>query len=419
MVAGASNITGIIIIFLIILAYLFSSVIIDLLTLIFVGLYRIFKILFNISEKKFLPLSEGTRISIIIPAYNEEQNIQGVIESSFNQTLQPKKVIVIDDNSTDKTLKVCMKLKKKYKNLHVISQKTNKGKAYNITYVLKKIKLSDITIIQDADTYLSKTYLEQVIKPFKNKRVVIVTGLSLPLKQDNFFGKIIYHGSIFAYKFFSFRKEAQSLRNSVSVVTGDSAAYRTSFLKEVGGLPQGTQTEDMDVAWMALEKGYRVYYQKKALANSKDAATLTGHWKQITRWYAGGFQGIFRHNTDLLKAKPLLFTTIIPIFFDSSVYAFSFLFAFLALFFYIPYSIGFFMADFIFTLIAIFCVDRKSIFHLFEIYTIKIIWSCAWIYSSTKTTLEFIFGKRYWGGTWSRDGFYAKRKSLKKNKEKE
>lgn len=418
MVIDLANITSIIIIFLVVLGYLFSSIIIDALTLMFVGFFRIFKIIFNRPKREFLPLSKATGISIIIPAYNEEKNIKEVIESSFNQTIPPKKVIVIDDNSKDKTLGICIKLKKKYKNLYVVSQKENKGKAYNITYVLKKFSLGEIVIIQDADTFLSPTYIEEIIKPFMNRRVVIATGFSLPLKQKNFFGKIIYNGSIFPYKFFSFRKEAQSLRNSISVVTGDSAAYRTSFLKEVGGLPQGTQTEDMDISWMALEKGYRVYYQKKALANSKDASTLTGHWKQITRWYSGGFQNIFKHNKKLFKAKPLLFTTIFPIFFDSTVYSFSFLLALFVIPFYPLFSLGFFSADFIFTLIAILIFDYKIIIHLFEIYVIKIIWSCAWIYSGTKTTLQFIFGKRYWGGTWNRDSFYIKDKKYKKEDSK-
>lgn len=395
------EINSLLVVLLVVLGYLISSVVIDLLTIVFTAISRFFRIIFNI-KKRLAPLSKDSGISIIIPAYNEEAHIEKVIRSSFNQTLPPKKVIVVNDNSKDRTLEICKYLQQEYKDLLVIDQKENKGKAYNITYVLKKVELREFTIVQDADTFLSPTYLENIIKPFRNRRIVIVTGFSLPLKQKNFFGKVIYHGSIFLYKFFSFRKMAQSFRNSVSVVTGDSAAYRTSFLKKVGGLPHGTQTEDMDIAWIALEKGYRVTYQHKALARSKDASTFRGHWKQITRWYAGGFQGLFRHNIKLLKAKPLLFTTILPIFLDSTIYSFSFLLAIILIPFNPYFSAGFFIADFIFTLIAILIFDIKRIFHLPEIYFIKIIWSCAWLYSGTKTTLQFIGGKRHWGGTWKK-----------------
>jgi cellulose synthase/poly-beta-1,6-N-acetylglucosamine synthase-like glycosyltransferase len=406
-----------VVIFFIVIGYLLSSIIIDLITLIIAWFVKFLRIIFNITPKKLLPLDSDAGVSIIIPAYNEEENIEKVIESSFNQTKPPKKVVVINDNSTDGTLEICKKLKSKYKNLTIINQKKNKGKAYNVTYALRKIQLSEFTIVQDADTFLSPTYIEEIIKPFKNRRVMIVTGLSLPIKQKNFFGEIIFNGSIFAYKFFSFRKEAQALRNSISVITGDSAAYRSSFLKSVGGLPQGTQTEDMDIAWIALEKGYRVSYQKKALANSKDASTLKGHWNQITRWYAGGFQNLVKHNKKLLKAKPLLFTTILPIFLDSTIYAISFLSAILALFFYRPFFIGFFISDLLFTLLAIIFIDFKRIVNLVEIYIIKIIWSCAWLYAGFKTFIEYIFGKRYWGGTWNRDSFYKKKK-LRIKKEK-
>ena len=403
------NFAQIAIIFFIVAAFLFSSIVIDVLTLIIVGIRNFIRFLFKIKIKSIEPL-EKAGVSIIIPAYNEEENIKEVIESSFNQTLKPKKVIVIDDNSSDKTVQICMKLKEKYKNLQIIQQKENNGKSYNITYVLKKIPLSEITIVQDADTFLTKTYLEEIIKPFSNKRVVITTGLSLPMRMKGFVGGAIFNGIDFLYKVFSFRKEAQSLRNAISVVTGDSAAYRTSFLKSVGGLPQGTQTEDMDIAWLALEKRHRTVYVPIARANSKDASTIKGHWEQITRWFSGGFQCIFKHNKDLFKAKPLLFTTLIPGYLDGIIYSFSFIMAFLLIPFYPAFSIGFYIADFLFTLLMIIFFDKKGIFHLPEIYFIKFMWSLAGIYAFIKTTTEFTLGRRNWSGKWDRSSFHKNKK---------
>jgi len=408
------NATQIIIIFLVVLAFLFSSIIIDIITLIFVGLNNGFKILFKVPRKKIPPLSKA-KVSIIIPAYNEEGNIRKVIESSFNQTLKPRKVIVIDDNSIDKTLEICKDLKKKYKNLEIISQKINRGKAYNVTHVLNNVPLSEITIVQDADTFLAKNYLEEIIKPFSKRKIVIVTGFSLPMKMPNFFGKVIFNGIDFSYKLFGFRKSAQSFRNSISVVTGDSAAYSTTFLKEVGGLPQGTVTEDMDITWLALEKGYGVAYQEKARADSKDASTIRGHWKQITRWFSGGFQCLIKHRGNLFKAKPLLFSTLLPSYFDAIIYSFSFLLAIPLLFIYPSFSIGFFAADLFFTLLIIIFLHRRGIFHLPEIYFIKFFWSLAWIYAGVKTGIEYLLGKRYWLNSWTQEGFYVKKKINKVN----
>jgi cellulose synthase/poly-beta-1,6-N-acetylglucosamine synthase-like glycosyltransferase len=279
---------------------------------------------------------------------------------------------------------------------------------------LNNFDLEEITIIQDADTFLSHDYLKQIVKPFENRKVVIVTGFSLPIKHKNLFGKIIYNGSIMPYKLFSFRKQAQSIRNAVSVVTGDSAAYRTSFLKEVGGLPQGTQTEDMDIAWTALEKRYKIVYQRNARANSKDASTFKGHWKQIDRWYSGGFQCLLKHNFKLFKAKSLLFTTIIPIYFDSFVYSVSFLFAIFSIFFYPQFAIGFFAADLFFTLLSIFIFDWKRIINLFEIYFIKLLWCIIWLYAAYKTLFQSAAGRRFWIGRWDRSSYHKTEKNIKK-----
>src|SRR3989344_1001227 len=121
-----------------------SGIFLDLLTLIF--LWPL-----NIGRKYDKTRRE---VSIIIPAYNAEEHIQGVIESAFNQTVPPKKVIIIEDCSSDKTYSICKSLEKKYENLVTIKQKKNMGKAHNINYVLQNYDLTEITIVLDADTFL-------------------------------------------------------------------------------------------------------------------------------------------------------------------------------------------------------------------------------------------------------------------------
>ncbi len=407
-------------ILLVLAVFLYSSIVIDLLTLLIYGIIKLFYYIFKRDKyklhfKKYDP-PQRFKVSVIIPAYKEEKNIKKTLRCLFNQTLQPARVIVVDDNSPDRTTEICMQFAKKHKNLTVLRQKQNRGKAFNVTYILKNFELEEITIVLDADTFLTKTYLEEIVKPFVDKKVVIATGMSTPVKSPNFWGKIIYNGSIFQYKFFGFRKSAQSIRNAVSVICGDSAAYRTSFLKKMGGLPQGTQTEDMDITWRALEKGYKIVYMSKARADSQDASTVRGSWKQITRWYAGAFQCLIVHNKKLVKAKPLTFTTIVPSLVDSFVYSAVFLIVAPAMYLFFPnFTIGFYIADFIFTSIAILYLDWKYFFHLPEIYFIKFMWSTAWLFSSTKTFIQFARGRRSWDGGWNRD-FYAKRKNRGKTK---
>jgi peptidoglycan-N-acetylglucosamine deacetylase len=387
---------------------LISSIFIDVLTLIIVLPYKGIKSIF-IPPKKIDPKlrEKYSKVAIIIPAYNEEKNIARTIHTAYSQTIPPKRVIVVDDKSTDNTNKIVKSLQKQYPKLKLIKRKVNSGKASNIRYALIRVK-EPITLIQDSDTFLARNYIEEITKPFTNNRVVIATGMSLPVEHKNFFGKIIYHGSSFQYKFFCFRKQAQSYRNAISVVTGDSAAYRTSYLKAKGGLPEGTQTEDMDLTWQALIDGYRIVFQHKAQVRSKDAETFKGHWFQMARWYGGGFQCIAKHNKNLNKAKPLLYTTLAPVYVDSFLYAEAFLLMPLLIFFIPLFVLGFYLADLLFTVLAILIVDAKSIFHLPEVYIIKFVWASVWLFAGIKTIGEVAGGKREWTGRWSRDDFYKK-----------
>lgn len=61
-------------------------------------------------------------LSIIIPAHNEESNIQNVIEDIEKKVRLDHKIVVIDDHSTDKTADLVMELASKYKNKIILKK---------------------------------------------------------------------------------------------------------------------------------------------------------------------------------------------------------------------------------------------------------------------------------------------------------
>lgn len=60
-------------------------------------------------------------ISVIVPVYNGQDYLEKCIESIENQTYENLEVIIINDGSTDATGQVCVRLKEKYDNIHVIT----------------------------------------------------------------------------------------------------------------------------------------------------------------------------------------------------------------------------------------------------------------------------------------------------------
>jgi len=94
------------------------------------------------------------KITVIVPAYNEEGNIkpliEKIIELRHKDKLRDYETIIVDDGSTDKTYRIAQSFEKKYKWLKVIRHRVNLGKTEGIISGLKNSE-GEILVILDAD----------------------------------------------------------------------------------------------------------------------------------------------------------------------------------------------------------------------------------------------------------------------------
>ena len=66
------------------------------------------------------------KISVIVPIYNAELYLEQCIESVLNQTLRDIELLLIDDGSTDNSLQICEKYKKKEQTKHYYPKKAQR-----------------------------------------------------------------------------------------------------------------------------------------------------------------------------------------------------------------------------------------------------------------------------------------------------
>ncbi len=110
------------------------------------------------------------KISIVIPVYNEEDTLRACLEAIANQDLKADEVIVVDNNSTDKTVEIA----KSFKFVKVIVEK-RQGRAYARSTGFN-VATGEILGRIDSDTIIAKNWTKQLIKIFSNKDVAAVSG---------------------------------------------------------------------------------------------------------------------------------------------------------------------------------------------------------------------------------------------------
>ncbi len=129
---------------------------------------------------------------IVIPAHNEESSIGLTIDSLINQTLQPKHLVIVNDNSTDNTKNIVDAYTHQYEWIHLINSKSSNehlpgSKIINAFYKGFDILDNNYDVICkfDADLIFPDNYLEQLSLHFiANSKLGMASGFCYIEKND-------------------------------------------------------------------------------------------------------------------------------------------------------------------------------------------------------------------------------------------
>ena len=332
-------------------------------------------------------------ISAVVPARNEEQNIKDCLISLKNQLYGLEKIVVIDDNSADRTPDIV----KKFEDVKLVRNDVHKGKIESLLTGLKYVD-SELTLILDADTILEKNFTDEIRTPFSDKKVAGACGTVFSKGSKNFTERARVPEYIF-YQYF--RKVSQNKRKALYTVAGCCAAFKTDVLKNYG-IPKRTEVEDMDLTWLLQEGGYQVIYWPRAVAYTQEPQTFRALATQLGRWYRGMWQTLYLHGKEhARKNKRLLPTTWLQIF---ETLPFSFFYLSLPFVgYYSPaWAVGFISVDIASLLIPTLYhakklkLLRKVSRNLLEYYVLRGLNCSAAIYGFFKTSYEYLRGRREW-----------------------
>lgn len=229
------------------------------------------------------------KISIIIPAHNEEGSIENTIRSvlaaSYNNE---REIIVVNDGSKDKTEKIVGKISETDYRVKILSVEHG-GKANAINRGLETAE-NEIIIILDADSKIDQNALKDIVRPFSDKSVGAASGIVQAIENKK--NPLVWFQD-FEYALSSAWRFVCNRVNATYILPG-FAALRKSALTKVGGFARDTFSEDFEIGLRLKKAGFNLD-MTKAIIYTQVPKTLRGLVKQRMRWGRGTIQVIKKH----------------------------------------------------------------------------------------------------------------------------
>ncbi len=206
----------------------------------------------------------------------------------MRQTRPVDEIVVVDDGSVDRSREI---LEYFGDRITIVSTGLATGSKSRAQEAGMPYITGDIVIATDADTILDRRFVEYIEQDFQDPEVMAVSGYvkSIPYNWLTACREIDY---TFAQKV---HKHAQAYMNFLTIIPGCAAAYRTSIFSDMIVFDHDTLTEDLDLTYKLHEQGLRLLFDERAIVHTQDPSDLPSYWRQMQRWYAGGWQNLVKH----------------------------------------------------------------------------------------------------------------------------
>ena len=263
--------------------------------------------MFNYPKYKYEP------VSIVMPCYNEEKELGNAIESLLNLDW-PKdmiEIIIVDDKSSDGSVKIAKKYAKKYDFIKVIESKTNSGGAARPCNIGLENSKYNYVAITDADSKPERSILKKMIGFLQTEKNT--AGVTCSVLVDKPPKTFIEKLQLIEYIVIAFSRKLLDFINAVYVTPGPFALYEKEKLIEAGKFDEKNMTQDIEIVWALRKIGYDVRMSLGGKVYTTAPNRLKIWWKQRNRWNIGGIQTIIKHKNQILKNN-ILGNFILPFF---------------------------------------------------------------------------------------------------------
>ncbi|RJQ38904.1 glycosyltransferase [Candidatus Microgenomates bacterium] len=238
------------------------------------------------------------KISFVATILNEEKTVDVFLNSLFNQTIMPDEIILVDGGSTDNTLSVISGFQSanwqaaSNKQIKIIFKISNRSVGRNEGI---KNATGEIILISDAGCILEKNWIKNIIKPFKDKKIEVVSGFYKPVINNVFDKCLAAYTCVMPDK----------INANNYLPSSRSIAFKKNAWEKIEGYPENLNTcEDLVFAKNLKNEGFKFKFCKDAIVYWPQRKNLMEAGKQFFNYARGdGKAFYFRYQTPFLFGR--------------------------------------------------------------------------------------------------------------------
>ncbi len=294
--------------------------------MVIVGLYAFITTMINIAYFSIMNKTDkladpvtGPKVSVIIPARNEEFNLGRLLDSLIKQTYKNIEILVINDQSTDNTASIIARYMKKDKRIRGFETEpglklTKNGKINALLQVIPHAT-GEYMLMTDADCAHATHAIEHTLDMMLMHKLSIISGFPTEL-CESYWGSISMASMLFANVLVPQAILHRLQLASMTFAIGQFIMVNRKDYLEVGGyevLGENVVCDDMSIVKEFVKKK-----KKYGFVNlSEDVACYMYHERKEA------FRGIERSVVGLFPAKPRIILVLIPLVLALLLMAFS------------------------------------------------------------------------------------------------
>lgn len=284
------------------------------------AIYQLIICIFGLAKKKINKeyILKEHKFMAVIPAHNEENVINDILESLKNQNYNKNllDIYVIADNCTDSTAKIA---KKHGVFVYERFDKEKKSKGYALEWFFNQILENkpdeyDAFCIFDADNIVSPDFFYEMNKKLCGGEKIVQGYRDIKNADDSW---ITANYALFYWVMNRCYHYSRYKLGLSPLINGTGFMVAMSVIKETGGWHSNTITEDIEFSLKSIARGYKIGWAKDAVVYDEQPLGFKQSWTQRLRWSVGHIQCFKEYFVELSKQK-----NITPTMIDAAIYIF-------------------------------------------------------------------------------------------------